>query len=181
MFSRVTTSLVIFVGGAFGGNQNSFNPFWPIQGLPAWGGSSTLSSVNNARTPSASPLSQVSSYFLCTILILATSSRESVFWARPRSGPASRKNRKSAVLRKCIKPPWDLGGSTDGRWLGKGRDNPGLKAHDCGGCLTRRPVEAFGAQTTRLERRGSPFSVRSPRAKSPGHDPDGQRWARRCS
>src|SRR6266700_1838372 len=71
---RVTTSFVIRVGGASGGNQYSFSPFCPTRGVSPCGGSNTQSSVKRARTPSVSPLSQASSYLLCTRLIFAISS-----------------------------------------------------------------------------------------------------------
>src|SRR5215510_1010174 len=44
-----------------------------MRGVSPCGGNSTQSSVNKERTPFASPLSQVSSYFLCTCLIFSTS------------------------------------------------------------------------------------------------------------
>src|SRR6266478_4396978 len=78
MFFGVTTNFVICVAGAFGGNQYSFNPFCPIRGVSPCGGNNTQSSVNRARTPSASPLSQACSYLVCTSFIFSMSSGESV-------------------------------------------------------------------------------------------------------
>ena len=43
-----------------------------------------------------------------------------------------------------------------GHRVAKQPDAPGLKPKIMGNVVTRRPVEAFGAQATRLERRRSP-------------------------
>src|SRR6266403_5751834 len=49
-----------------------------MRGVSPCGGSSTQSSVKSARTASASPLSQASSYLLCTRFIFARSSADRV-------------------------------------------------------------------------------------------------------
>ena len=61
----VTTSFVIRVGGASGGNQYSFSPFCPTRGVSPCGGSNTQSSVKRVRTPSVFPLSQA--FFVLTV------------------------------------------------------------------------------------------------------------------
>src|SRR5215472_5725410 len=105
MFSGVTTSLVILVGGPLGGNQNSFRPSCPIRGLSACGGNSTQSSVKSARTPSASPFNQASSYLLCTCLIFATSSADNPLPAALAPDATSKNTATATALRMLIKPP----------------------------------------------------------------------------
>src|SRR5215469_442457 len=105
MLCSVITSFVIFVGGAFGGNQNSFRPCCPIRGLSACGTNNTQSSVNSARTPSASPLSHASSYLLCTCLIFATSSADKSFPAPFAPELTSKSETIATALRMLIEPP----------------------------------------------------------------------------
>src|SRR5215470_5981678 len=108
--STVMTSFVIFDGGAFGGNQNSFNPACPIRGLSPCGGNITQSSVKSARTPSASPFSQASSYLLCTFLIFAMSSADKPPLPAPvTEEPASKNTTTANALRVFMAPPPNYG------------------------------------------------------------------------